>query len=200
MKLHFLTRMLTALAIALSATATISQPGTAQSRTTFFCASSNGVPTTFARTPRGNIPMISWRTATQGWTPQRRCQEVTSRFQRHQDNGTLRFLKADYRNGAGVICATASASESCNASNVLFTVTQGDPNSTLQKLLDGRGLASGITVNESAEVVNVEDYMNKYLSEVPGSVKDVSEAPEEQRPSGATKPASAAGNVPWFAK
>jgi len=155
--------------------------------------------------------MISWRTATQGWTPQRRCQEVTSRFQRHQDNGTLRFLKADYRNGAGVICATASASESCNASNVLFTVTQGDPNSTLQKLLDGRGLASGKPANESAgpnkvvnevvnEVINVEAYMNKYLSEVPDGAKDVSEAPEEQRPSGATKPASAAGNVPWFAK
>lgn len=45
---------------ALSITTYFNLPSYAQS-TTFFCAVNKGVPVTYARTPRGKVPMIRWR-------------------------------------------------------------------------------------------------------------------------------------------
>lgn len=68
MKLRLSAHILTGLAkacgiaalTALGTTATLNQPSLAQDAT-FFCGASNGVPVTYARTPRGNVPMIRAR-------------------------------------------------------------------------------------------------------------------------------------------
>src|SRR5690348_15669534 len=100
MRLRFLGQGLTGVAIASLTVSTIttiiSQPSYARG-TTFFCAKSKGIPITFARTQDGRkVPMIRWISQdyfSQQWPVERRCQEVSRRFQRSYDNGTLKYIK-----------------------------------------------------------------------------------------------------------
>ena len=94
---------------ALSLTTYLNLPSYAQS-TTFFCAVNKGVPVTYARTPRGKIPMIRWVDNSFGgrWTPQQRCADVSQRFQRNYDNGTLKFITTGTLKGNRVVCAATS--------------------------------------------------------------------------------------------
>ena len=78
---------LVAALIAIAAPAAFSQPAEAQSRNTFFCGMSEGKPATIVRTARGNVPLIVWSNeafSASGWTPKRRCEDVSARFQRFQ--------------------------------------------------------------------------------------------------------------------
>jgi len=80
---------------ALGTTATINQPTYAEGAT-FYCGNSKGLPVTFARTQDGRkIPVIRWAANNYfppPWTAQRRCVEVSRRFQRSHDNGTLKNI------------------------------------------------------------------------------------------------------------
>jgi hypothetical protein len=133
MKLRFFAQVLIGSTLAVCATATTNQPSHAQSNK-FFCSQLGGVWNTFVQTPRGNVRMIRWVTETSPpWTPLRRCQEVTARFQRYHDNGTLKYVKTGKVNNQNVICTTTRPSDSCNRDNVLFTLQQGsNPENTLR--------------------------------------------------------------------
>ncbi len=93
-------------AIAIGTAATFNQPSYAQS-TTFFCGvSSDGTPATLANTPRGTVQVVKWTSeffSDAGYSPERRCQEVSSRFQRHYSNGQLNSLTTGYLNGQPAI-------------------------------------------------------------------------------------------------
>lgn len=146
--------MLIGLAIALGMTAVISQPSYAQ-RNRFFCDTSQNeqgktVPATMASTPgQGNVPMIVWvRNDFQGsYTQQQRCEEVASRFQRHYENRTLKFIRTGSINGYPVLCIASSKGGSCPKNQVLITLSPGtDPKPVLTQLLDLRRKVGGTPV------------------------------------------------------
>ncbi|NER36674.1 MAG: hypothetical protein F6J93_22270 [Oscillatoria sp. SIO1A7] len=177
MKTRFLiTKVLTALAIALSAcssqptnpptnsasarsqlpnpTASTASKGSDSSqllsRSKFTCVRSNGVPTTMARTSRGNIPMIRWVSSyfsNSGYDPQTRCEEVSGRFQTYQENGRLKYVGVAELNGYPILCVAEQMPGSClnvgNNKGLLFTLKpDSDPNEILRQMLRVRDLAS----------------------------------------------------------
>ncbi|TAH20339.1 MAG: hypothetical protein EAZ09_14390 [Oscillatoriales cyanobacterium] len=78
MKSKILTGLLTGLVVAASTAALFSQPSRAGNNS-FFCATLNRQPVTFARNSRGSVPLVRWTSNSYfppPWTAQRRCQEV----------------------------------------------------------------------------------------------------------------------------
>ncbi len=157
---------LTALAI----TATINQPSNAESRS-FYCQTSKGIPVTFARTQDGRkIPLIRWTSNNYfppPWTTRRRCVEVSKRFQRNYDNGTLKYITNGTLNRQPVICAGISRNTSCTNSNLLFTLKAGaNPKTVVSRLLDSRGLASGEIFAQTASDDDINVDFDMYLNNV----------------------------------
>lgn len=167
MKLRLLNRFVFGVVVTLSTlsvNAAIAQPGDAGSAT-FYCGTSKyqnqSVPTTFARTQdRKKVPMVRWvrNQLPPPWTPWKRCHTVAHRFQKHYDNGTLRYITGDILNGQPVLCAASRSGVGCEPNNVLFTLKPGsDPTVAVRQLLDYRGFAAGRVLNESAaETVDID--------------------------------------------
>ncbi len=137
----------------LATTAILDQPSYAEG-TTFRCVTKNGVPTTFVHTQNGKtLPMIRWVSqyfSGKGLTPQQRCQQVSYRFQRSYDNGTLRYIKAGILNKQPVVCAVTEKNAACTNTTLLFTLQPGsNPDATLRQIMDRRALAAGNTTNQS---------------------------------------------------
>ena len=138
--------MLTAAAVAIGATITLQQPSQAQS-TRFVCGMSaaTGLPTTFALTPRGAVPVVRWYAehfSASGYTPERRCQEVSARFDNLSRQGQLGFITTGYVNGQPVVCAGQGGG--CNNSNLLFTLKSGsDAAAAVQQLFNVRAGVGG---------------------------------------------------------
>lgn len=159
--------MLTAAAVAIGATFTLQQPSEAQS-TQFVCgmSSTTGLPTTYALTPRGPVPVVRWYSeyfSASGYTPERRCQEVAGRFSNLHSQGLLSSITTGYLNGQPVVCASRSGG--CNSSNLLFTLKSGvDAAAAVQQLFDlQRGTASGPLYESSGDDgVNID--FNNFLS------------------------------------
>ncbi|NJK70549.1 MAG: hypothetical protein HC941_32275 [Microcoleus sp. SU_5_3] len=149
---------LVAAAIAAGTSAVLpSQPSQAQSRNQFFCGISQGKPSTVVRTSRGNQPLIVWNNesfSSSGWTPKRRCEEVSTRFQRFNDNGQLRFMRAGTFNGHKVLCIdSVRGSGNCSsAAAVVLTLPQNsDANQVLEQMLGTRNRASNQPLYLSGE-------------------------------------------------
>ncbi|PMB00582.1 hypothetical protein CEN50_02630 [Fischerella thermalis CCMEE 5268] len=151
MKLSVFTQILSIAALTLSSTASITQPSHAQT-SKFFCGMSRGVPATLVRTSRGNIPIIRWvdEAFPPPWTPEKRCEEISSRFQRFYDNGTLNFLRAGKLRSQPVLCVASEKNGPCLANGVLVTLKPDrNPRETLQRLLDYRGGSGGVSIDLS---------------------------------------------------
>lgn len=91
------------------------------------------------QTERGEIPLIRWTDNSFPffYTLLQRCQEISARFKRFDDNGTLKYLKASHQNNYPVICVAAYKGGSCLPDGLLVTVKPGtDPNQTLTRILD----------------------------------------------------------------
>lgn len=123
---------------------------------TFRCDTSQykgkAVPTTFVSTQDGKqVPLIYWISDYfRGVTPQQRCQQVSYRFQRSYDNGTLRYIKTGILKKEPVVCATAEKNAACTNKNLLFTLKRGsNPDATARQLFDRRALAAGNATNQS---------------------------------------------------
>jgi hypothetical protein len=136
----------------------------AQTQTTsFVCGVSNGTPATLARTQRGDVPVIRWASnyfSGSGWTPERRCEEVSQRFQSYYDNGTLKYLTTGIMNGLPVICTAIQEGGACQ--DLLLTLRQdANPGQALQQLLAVRSRASSGPLSQSSErvYIDVEDYL-----------------------------------------
>jgi hypothetical protein len=164
MRLQLSAQLLLGLAIALVASAMLNQPSNAQSKT-FYCGMSKGIVATMARTPRGNLPVIRWDSAYfsgSGWNQQRRCQEVSLRFQRYYDNGTLKYITTGQINKQSVVCVASHKGGDCTG--LLFTIKPGNtPDRTLAKLLNYRTLAAGDSPNESAGqrlYIDINEFIN----------------------------------------
>lgn len=160
---------------AISTSAILNQPADAGG-TTFLCGTTKyqnrNVPATFARAQDGKrVLMIRWVERDyygEQWSSQRRCREVSRRFQRSYDHGTLKYITEGIINGKPVICAPVSAVDSCTEKTILFTLKQGaNAKEVLQQLLDRRGLAAGRVLNETnrSYIIDVDFYLNNAQSE-----------------------------------
>ncbi|XWK90807.1 MAG: COP23 domain-containing protein [Phormidium sp.] len=161
------------LAIALTTTTAFSQPRQTQ-RVKFFCQNVQGVPTTFARTKRGNITrdiaIFRWVSTWSEFTPWQRCQEVSGRFQAFYDNGVLKYTRTGRINGYPVLCVVRETGGSCRNTDVLVTLPRGnDPHRTLEQIINFGSLSgrpinlSGsnlIFYNEGEAYVNMDALLN----------------------------------------
>ncbi|MGL5063786.1 MAG: COP23 domain-containing protein [Microcoleus sp.] len=134
----------------------------------FFCGKSNGVPATLARTNRGEIPVIQWtseRFREAGYSPEKRCQEVSARFQRFFINNQLNYLTTGMMNNQQVVCIADR--EGGNCTGLLFTLKPGsNANQVLSSLLAVRVRASA-PLNESTSrvYINITEYLQEAAAE-----------------------------------
>ncbi|HEY9850246.1 MAG TPA: COP23 domain-containing protein [Leptolyngbyaceae cyanobacterium] len=151
-------------AIAFSITTAFSQPTVAQN-TTFLCGTSNGVPATIVRTPEKEVPMILWNSpniALSGSTPQKLCQEVSSRLQTHYKNDTLKYITTQFKSGQVVVCVAEKENEPCSGEPLFTLNTSGaTPGDTLQRIFRIR-VASAAPISETQDrlYISLDRYLN----------------------------------------
>jgi hypothetical protein len=104
----------------------------------FSCEIRGNVPTTLAQTPRGKIPVIRWVShyfSESGFDPQKRCEDVTNRFQIYSNQGVLSYITTGMENNQEVICVSGKEGGSCNGT--LFTLKPEQKASrVIQQLFD----------------------------------------------------------------
>ncbi|MCC5611968.1 COP23 domain-containing protein [Nostoc sp. CHAB 5834] len=170
---------------ALTSVATISLPASFSQSTaaesqpdkvTFFCrqifdpASGEQIPATVAWVPerKGHIRFIGWKSeyfSQSGWTPLKRCNKVTQKFQEFYEKGSLNYLSSGKSKGLPIICGLANQGETCNANNQLFTIKSGsNTEQVLQRLTDiTEGKSAEALLQSSGEqlYIPVQDFLNK---------------------------------------
>lgn len=119
----------------------------------FYCGTANGTPATLAQTGNGRtVSVIRWvssRFREAGWTPERRCQEVSSRFEEFRRQGRLAYLTTGRMNGLPVICTARANAGPCDG--LLYTLKPGqDATATLRGLLAVRVNSRG-PLNETSD-------------------------------------------------
>ena len=132
-----------------------------QAQERFFC-DENGMFTT-VNTERGSLPLIRWtdRSFPPPFTPLQRCQIVSERFQKFDNNGTLKYIKADTVNDLPALCVAAYVGGECLPDGLLVTFKPGtDANQTLVKLLDRRVWAAKETIELNSESGGVVSEVN----------------------------------------
>ncbi|MFM2061808.1 MAG: hypothetical protein RLZZ507_1478 [Cyanobacteriota bacterium] len=111
-------------------TSTIAQ-STDKSPVKFICNQSfdqkanNNLPTTFAWHSKGKTALIRWETNYfRNYSPQRRCEEVSPRFQQAYDNGTINLITNGRMNNQPVICTVREYGAACDT--LLMTLRPED--------------------------------------------------------------------------
>jgi Circadian oscillating protein COP23 len=161
---------------------------------TFFCkdvydkASGQKIPATFAWIPerQGNISVVGWKSqffAKRGWNAQKRCADITPKFQQSFDTGRLQYLTTGTSNGYPVVCAIAKQEDACNGTSQLFTLKPHDqPALVLQQLMDVlTGKASDMLLQSSDGKTYVP--MQEFFKKAPLADKDT-DAPCKVRSAG----------------
>jgi Circadian oscillating protein COP23 len=109
-------------------------PVKAEAGANFYCGQSydvtskTNVPTTLVNIPGREEPiaLIRWKSEYFAkWTPQERCAIISPKFQTAYTTGQLNYLAVgkSRKTGQGMLCALATAEESCeNDANMLFTL------------------------------------------------------------------------------
>jgi Circadian oscillating protein COP23 len=144
------------------------QPSQAQPSQKFSCELISGAPTTVVKTVRGSIPMIHWVKSFTGRynNIDRRCNEVSSRLDRFNRDGKLKFIRTGNVNSYPVLCVDAGVSgNTCAKTSILVTLPKGtDSAQILQQMLDLRARASGRIIQLSGEQLvryrNGDAYVN----------------------------------------
>lgn len=135
MKTRLFAQLLTACTFVLGSVPFLTSPSVAQN-TTYFCGKSrDGVPTTFAMTSTARrVQIIRWERDWGIMSREARCKEVSSRFQKAYDNGTLNFITHGVMSGQKVICTAREYGSPC--SSLLFTLRSEDnPRQVINNLM-----------------------------------------------------------------
>lgn len=150
MKLNLLLKATIGISIAIGGISTFPKSAFAQDR--FSCDKSQ--MSTKVQTERGPIPLIRWtdNSFPPPFSPMQRCEIVSERFRRFDNNGTLKYIKASIINNLPALCVAAYKGGSCLPNGLLITLKPGaDANQTLLKILDRRVWASGGTIQLSSK-------------------------------------------------
>ena len=170
-----LTRLVVASVTVLSVSAAVQQPSYASSYSFDCKMTSYGgkrVPATFAQNDDGRkIMIVRW---VSGYFSSKlsnidRCNIVSRRFQLFHDHSKLVFIKGGYVRNLPVVCAVKNENDGCNKYNVLYTLKPDkNPYNTARSLMNRRGLAAGIILNESSSDSLMIDF-NAFLENASGS-------------------------------
>jgi hypothetical protein len=155
--------LISSLVIACSVVVNLADPSKAIPKDKYFCAVSEDTLKTFVRTEMKIIKILTWvREFGGGWTPVKRCVEVSRRFQKFSNKNTLKFINAaDDINGQPVLCAVAQKGDRCNKDNVLVTLPKGeDAYETARKIID-----EGIFAKSKEIEVSDDNQLETYLDE-----------------------------------
>ncbi len=97
------------------------------SQSGFRCDTSGDVPTTMYQSGEGNSePWIQWVSdhfAGSGWSPDARCQEVSSRLETYRKNKKLRYVTLGTVNNQSVICVASQDQGPCEG--IIYTLKPG---------------------------------------------------------------------------
>ncbi len=153
--------LLTVSTLALVGNTTLNQSVKAEG-VTFVCApNQNGAPTTVARTPQGDVPIVVWNTEKGGgFTPQKRCEIVSAKFQDFHVRGILTYMTTGRENRQNVICVAQTENGDCVETLYTISDQKADPGAKLKQLLDVRLQASG-PISETNGRIYID--MNQYL-------------------------------------
>lgn len=137
--------LLTAFAAGAVCSATLFTSSSQAQNVHFTCAvATDNLPTTFAQTAEGNVPVFKWKSTyfRPPYTPMQRCQEVTERMNNFYGRGMLDYLTSGRVNNQPVVCAGTSCDS--RGGNVLVTLRpEQNPNQVLQELDANRAGAGG---------------------------------------------------------
>lgn len=171
-----ITVLATGVIAALSPTIALSQ-GNQSSQVQFICAEgydpegNRYVPTTFAWTERGKIPVVRWRSDASlntAWDTQTRCKAVSARFQQYYQDGRLNLITHGIMNRQQVICVTNNYGGSCTG--ILYTLrSTDDPEVLVEQLrdiLNGRS-RSVINENSGALQLYIEVDIDEFIRTAP---------------------------------
>ena len=134
----------------------------------FVCDTAQGAPSTNAvKSDGGQVPVIRWTSSTftsAGWSPQRRCEEVSNRFDTYYKQGRLKFITTGRMNRLPVICTSASDGGACDG--LLYTLKPGqNATATLLSLLEIRVKARGpLNETTSRHYVSLEQLMSTAMA------------------------------------
>ena len=148
----------------------IAKPSTAQVLDRFYC-DRDGMFTS-VNTERGSLPLIRWsdRSFPPPFTPAQRCEIVSQRFQKFDNNGTLKYIKADTVDNLPALCVAAYQGGECLPDGLLVTFKPGtDPNETLVKLLDQRVWAANEVISLSGNADNSSSGEETIVSNIDGT-------------------------------
>ncbi len=179
-KFSLFTSLLTGFTLAVGTTINLPSHGQ-QNSTQFFCGNLNNQPATQVNSPRGTITVIRWNSdyfSGSGWTPQRRCEEVSKRFQEYYTKGELKFLTTGKMNNQSVVCVTYK--EKANCTGLLFTLKPtSDPGRVLARLMAIRQGANN-PLNETGKriYINMDEFMATMPVEEGTTVNPQSDAVE----------------------
>lgn len=170
--------------------AIISSPSYANG-TVFLCDTSGSIPKTVARNSSGRtLTVINWVSeyfSGSGYDSVTRCQEVSARFQKARNNGSLDYITAGIVNGYPVVCTTTPGG-SCNSQNVLFTLKRNaNAAVVLQRLFDVRDSAGPALYESSGRTyINLNPTLDALESGEGASTPQDSTNPNNQpsQPSG----------------
>lgn len=141
----------------------------------YSCLNKSGEkPVTIVDTKRGKIELIIWKSqffASSGYTPQRRCNQVTARFQKHSDQKTLRYISTGTMNGQKVICVAKNDAGDCRNDGLLITLEpKDDANHVLRELFNLReransgGIYRAFGGEQLKEVIVWDDFLERKLN------------------------------------
>jgi len=123
------------------------------------------MPTTMFYAPEGDLPVIRWVShyfAESGYSPEVRCREVSARFQRYYEDGTLNYITTGIVNRLPVVCVSSELGGPCRG--VLFTLRpQEDASQVVQQLFD-ISYANAGPLYESGSRIYLD--MNEYLAQL----------------------------------
>lgn len=168
----------------------------AQPKNTYSCVNYQGKPTTVVDTPRGKIQLIVWESdyfRDSGWSPQKRCQEVTKRFQEFSDKGILKFVTTGRMNKYPVICVgrqVPGGGYQCQSDGLLITLQMNDnPDKVLRDLFTNAAKVGGIPVTRGDTVVSISHFIENapIIEESNLQIEEKSSNPQVIQESSGTK-------------
>ena len=177
------------------------QPSTIPNTTAqsgFLCDTSGDVPTTMYQSGQGTSePWIQWVSdhfSGLGWSPDARCQEVSSRLETYRKNKKLRYVTLGTVNNQSVICVASKDRGPCEG--IIYTLKPGqDGVQALNNLFAWRKGEEGLESNyESVTAIPYIDVGTK-LDEVkaePSNIESATQAQPQPAQIPTTKPAHTA--------
>lgn len=160
-------QLLSSLILSMVLSPLLSSGISAQPKNTYSCVNYQGKPTTVVNTPRGKIQLIVWESdyfRDSGWSPQKRCQEVTKRFQEFSDKGILKFVTTGKINKYPVICIgrqVPGGGYQCQSDGLLITLQMNDnPDKVLRDLFTNAAKVGGIPVTRGDTVVSITQFID----------------------------------------